>query len=99
MPFENWINLRGAGHIAMHDLHRRAIPNFHEFLMHRLDHPRNLAQFGAAFFLRPLEAGSFHEFWRRWNPPYLYVLLFSSIGSLRANPPSKSSGFALEWGS
>lgn len=76
----------------MHDLHRRAIPNFHEFLMHRLDHPRNLAQFGAAFFLRPLEAGSFHEFWRRWNPPYQYVLLYFVYRQLESQSAEQKLG-------
>jgi hypothetical protein len=51
-------------------------PNFHQFLVRRLGSPRRPLHFLINCFVRPLTATSFAGFWRAWNPPLAYVLLF-----------------------
>src|SRR5262249_1442167 len=63
-------------------------PGFHEFLVRRLGDPRRHPwRFLRNFFVRPLCAGSFAEFWRLWNPVYGYVLLFFIYRPLRRHVP------------
>jgi hypothetical protein len=51
-------------------------PGFHAYLLRRAGTPRRPMTFLYNLLLRPLTAGSFAGFWRDWNPPLGYVLLF-----------------------
>jgi hypothetical protein len=67
-------------------------PGFHTFLMGRLGDPlRQPGRFLSNFFLRPLCAPSFRDFWRAWNPVYGYVLLFFVYPTLRRYLPRRAA--------
>jgi hypothetical protein len=70
------------------------IPSFHEFMVERLGDPRRPLRLLHNFFVRPLLAGSFVGFWRRWNPPFLYVCLFFVYRPLRLYLPRPAALFA-----
>jgi hypothetical protein len=70
----------------------RRRPGFHAFLMRRLGDPlRQPGRFLYNFFVRPLCASSFSEFWRHWNPVYGYLLLFFVYPSLRRCLPRRAA--------
>ena len=69
----------------------RRTPSFHEFMVERLRDPTRPWRLLHNFFVRPLLAGSFVGFWRRWNPPYLYVCLFF----VYRRPPDRPGAAAL----
>src|SRR3954467_7879369 len=78
-------------------------PGFHRFIIHRLGNPRHPVRFLRNFFLIPLCARSFGEFWRLWNPIFGYVLIFFVYRPLRRRMPQPvavyltflTSGFLL----
>ncbi|MGH3426661.1 MAG: hypothetical protein ACRDQZ_03690, partial [Mycobacteriales bacterium] len=61
----------------------RQTPGFHEFIARRLGPPSKPLRLLGRFFLTPLGARSFADFWRLWNPVYGYVLLFFVYRPLR----------------
>jgi hypothetical protein len=66
----------------------REAPGFHNFIVRRLGDPRQRPlRFLWNFFIRPLYARSFTEFWQNWNPVYGYVLLFYFYRPLRRYVP------------
>lgn len=60
---------------------------FHAFLARRLGPPTRPLRFLGNFFLAPLCARSFADFWRLWNPVYGYVLLYHVYRPLRRRLP------------
>lgn len=66
---------------------KRRLPNFHAFLLRRLGSPARPMKLLGNFFLRPLAAPSFGAFWREWNPPLGYVLLFFVYQPARRHLP------------
>jgi len=72
----------------------RRTPGFHEFMVERLGDPRRPFGLLYNFFVRPLCAGTFAGFWRRWNPPYIYLCLFFVYRPLRRLLPRPSATFA-----
>jgi hypothetical protein len=71
------------------------LPNFHAFLMRKLGSPRRPLQFFANFFVRPLKAPSFSAFWRAWNPPLGYVLLFFIYRPARRYLPPRVARYVV----
>jgi hypothetical protein len=72
----------------------RRTPGFHEFMVERLGSPSRPVRFLGNFFVRPLCAGTFAGFWRRWNPPFVYVCLFYVYRPLRRLLPRPAAAFA-----
>jgi MBOAT, membrane-bound O-acyltransferase family len=76
-----------GGESKVSDNRRRSIPGFHSFIVRTVGDPRRLPRFCWNWFARPLRAGSFAGFWRRWNPVYGYLLLFYVYRPLRRVAP------------
>jgi len=70
-------------------------PDFHRFLVRRLGSPRKPVRLLANAFVRPLLAPSFGAFWREWNPPLGYVLLFWVYRPLRRYLPRQLSQYVV----
>jgi hypothetical protein len=71
----------------------RRRPAFHAFLVRRLGDPRSPFTFLARLTLRPLAAPSFARFWREWNPPLAYVLLYFVYRPVRRHLPRRAALF------
>jgi hypothetical protein len=75
---------------------RRAprIPSFHAYVTERAGSPRRPLVFLYRLLLRPLAAPNLGAFWRQWNPPLGYLLLFHVYRPIRRVLPRHAAVLA-----
>jgi hypothetical protein len=56
-------------------------------VLRRLGSARPFRRFCASWFVAPLSAPSFADFWRRWNPPFAYLVQYYVYRPLRRIAP------------
>lgn len=70
------------------------VPSFHAYVTERAGSPRRPLVFLYRLLFRPLAAPSLGAFWRQWNPPLAYLLLFHVYRPFRRLLPRQAAVLA-----